>query len=157
MPTLCRPVSEGGVGFDYRLSMGLPDFWIRLLKHVRDEDWSMSVRSSAVLRPSDHVPTLSRSPLDLLSLGPAAMQQPTSGAANAFLEHAPQNQSRSRLATDPACRKATRLNPCTQTSLLHRIWSRPCATGGTRSAASHMWRATTRASSVTRPSVRVRG
>jgi hypothetical protein len=44
MPTLCRPVSEGGVGFDYRLSMGLPDFWIRLLKHVRDEDWSMSVR-----------------------------------------------------------------------------------------------------------------
>ena len=44
MPTLCRPVGEGGVGFDYRLSMGLPDFWIRLLKHVRDEDWSMSVR-----------------------------------------------------------------------------------------------------------------
>ena len=45
MPTLCRPVGEGGVGFDYRLSMGLPDFWIRLLKHVRDEDWSMSVRA----------------------------------------------------------------------------------------------------------------
>ena len=50
MPTLCRPVSEGGVGFDYRLSMGLPDFWIRLLKHVRDEDWSMSVRPPAVSR-----------------------------------------------------------------------------------------------------------
>ncbi|KAI7843063.1 hypothetical protein COHA_003235 [Chlorella ohadii] len=42
MPALCRPVPEGGVGFDYRLGMGLPDFWIELLKHVKDEDWSMS-------------------------------------------------------------------------------------------------------------------
>ena len=32
MPGLARPVGEGGVGFDYRLGMGLPDFWIRLLK-----------------------------------------------------------------------------------------------------------------------------
>ena len=24
MPTLCRPVAEGGIGFDYRLSMGPP-------------------------------------------------------------------------------------------------------------------------------------
>jgi hypothetical protein len=32
MPGLARPVAEGGVGFDYRLGMGLPDFWIRLLK-----------------------------------------------------------------------------------------------------------------------------
>jgi 1,4-alpha-glucan branching enzyme len=37
MPALCRPVSEGGVGFDYRLAMGLPDYWIELLKHVKDE------------------------------------------------------------------------------------------------------------------------
>lgn len=42
MPALCRPVDEGGVGFDYRLGMGLPDYWIELLKHVKDEDWSMS-------------------------------------------------------------------------------------------------------------------
>lgn len=42
MPALCRPVAEGGVGFDYRLGMGLPDYWIELLKHVRDEDWRMS-------------------------------------------------------------------------------------------------------------------
>ncbi|WIA28178.1 hypothetical protein OEZ86_010746 [Tetradesmus obliquus] len=41
MPTLCRPVSEGGLGFDYRLNMAIPDTWIRLLKHVRDEDWEM--------------------------------------------------------------------------------------------------------------------
>lgn len=42
MPGLCRTTDVGGVGFDYRLGMGLPDFWIRYLKHVRDEDWKMS-------------------------------------------------------------------------------------------------------------------
>ena len=42
MPGLCRKVEDGGVGFDYRLGMGLPDFWIKMLKHVRDEDWKMS-------------------------------------------------------------------------------------------------------------------
>ncbi|GAX82082.1 hypothetical protein CEUSTIGMA_g9510.t1 [Chlamydomonas eustigma] len=41
MPTLCRPVAEGGVGFDYRLGMAIPDKWIQLLKHARDEQWSM--------------------------------------------------------------------------------------------------------------------
>jgi len=41
MPGLCRPVAEGGVGFDYRLAMAIPDFWIKTLKHVRDEHWSM--------------------------------------------------------------------------------------------------------------------
>ena len=29
MPALCRPVHEGGTGFDYRLAMGLPDQWVR--------------------------------------------------------------------------------------------------------------------------------
>lgn len=41
MPTLCRPVSEGGVGFDFRLGMAIPDKWIELLKEKRDEDWDM--------------------------------------------------------------------------------------------------------------------
>lgn len=41
MVGLCRPINEGGVGFDYRLAMGIPDFWIKLLKEKRDEDWSM--------------------------------------------------------------------------------------------------------------------
>jgi 1,4-alpha-glucan branching enzyme len=41
-PGVTKPVAEGGLGFDYRLGMGLPDFWIRVLKHVRDEDWAMS-------------------------------------------------------------------------------------------------------------------
>ncbi|MDR3689112.1 MAG: alpha amylase C-terminal domain-containing protein [Fimbriimonas sp.] len=41
MPGLCRPVAEGGLGFDYRLSMGVPDFWIKILKERRDEDWNL--------------------------------------------------------------------------------------------------------------------
>ncbi|MEP2024167.1 MAG: alpha amylase C-terminal domain-containing protein [Reichenbachiella sp.] len=42
MPGMCRPISEGGIGFDYRLGMGLPDYWIKLLKHSSDENWSMN-------------------------------------------------------------------------------------------------------------------
>ena len=41
MPGMCLPIEEGGVGFDYRLSMGVPDMWIKLLKNCRDEDWNM--------------------------------------------------------------------------------------------------------------------
>ncbi|KAL0267822.1 UNVERIFIED_CONTAM: hypothetical protein PYX00_009975 [Menopon gallinae] len=41
MPACCRPVSEGGLGFDYRLGMAIPDVWIKLLKEVKDEDWDM--------------------------------------------------------------------------------------------------------------------
>jgi 1,4-alpha-glucan branching enzyme len=41
MPGLCIPIKDGGIGFDYRLAMGIPDFWIKTLKEKRDEDWSM--------------------------------------------------------------------------------------------------------------------
>lgn len=41
MPALCRPVDEGGGGFDYRLGMAIPDLWIKLLKEQKDEDWNM--------------------------------------------------------------------------------------------------------------------
>jgi 1,4-alpha-glucan branching enzyme len=41
MPGLTFPVDEGGLGFDYRLGMGIPDFWIKLLKERRDEEWNM--------------------------------------------------------------------------------------------------------------------
>ena len=39
LPELAVPFSDGGIGFDYRLAMGIPDFWIRYIKEVRDEDW----------------------------------------------------------------------------------------------------------------------
>ncbi len=41
MPGMCLPVEQGGIGFDYRLAMGEPDYWIKLLKDTRDEDWNM--------------------------------------------------------------------------------------------------------------------
>ena len=41
MPGMCLPQKEGGIGFDYRLNMGSPDLWIRLLTTRKDEDWSM--------------------------------------------------------------------------------------------------------------------
>ena len=41
MPGMCLKLRNGGLGFDYRLSMGTPDLWIKTLKECRDEDWSM--------------------------------------------------------------------------------------------------------------------
>ena len=39
LPGLASPISEQGMGFDYKLSMGIPDYWIKLLKEVPDEQW----------------------------------------------------------------------------------------------------------------------
>lgn len=41
MPGMCIPIKDGGIGFDYRLSMGVPDLWIKILKEVADENWDM--------------------------------------------------------------------------------------------------------------------
>ncbi len=41
MPGIALPIEEGGIGFDYRLNMGVPDYWIKLVKERRDEDWSL--------------------------------------------------------------------------------------------------------------------
>ena len=41
MPGLTFPLEEGGLGFNYRLGMGIPDFWIKLLKDQKDEEWSI--------------------------------------------------------------------------------------------------------------------
>ena len=42
MPGLCLPIEDGGIGFDYRLAMGTPDMWIRLLKEKKDEWWDFN-------------------------------------------------------------------------------------------------------------------
>ena len=42
MPGLTSSVKDGGLGFNYRLGMGIPDFWIKMLKEYRDEDWNMN-------------------------------------------------------------------------------------------------------------------
>ncbi len=41
MPGMCIPIKDGGIGFDFRLSMGMPDLWIKTLKEVPDEHWDM--------------------------------------------------------------------------------------------------------------------
>ncbi len=40
-PGLAAPVDEGGVGFNYRLAMGTPDYWIKCIKELSDEQWNM--------------------------------------------------------------------------------------------------------------------
>ena len=40
MPGMCLPVEAGGIGFDYRLAMGMPDFWVKTLERI-DDDWGM--------------------------------------------------------------------------------------------------------------------
>jgi 1,4-alpha-glucan branching enzyme len=41
MPGLGAPIDDGGMGFDFRLSMGVADYWIKLLKEQADEQWNM--------------------------------------------------------------------------------------------------------------------
>ena len=40
-PGMCIPIKDGGIGFDYRLSMGVPDLWIKTIKEYSDDDWDM--------------------------------------------------------------------------------------------------------------------
>ena len=41
MPGICFPQEEGGVGFDYRLGMAIPDYWIKQIEEVPDEQWDI--------------------------------------------------------------------------------------------------------------------
>ena len=42
MPGMCIPIDQGGIGFDFRLSMGVPDLWIKTIKEYTDENWDMA-------------------------------------------------------------------------------------------------------------------
>ena len=39
MPGMAFPVAEGGIGFDFRMSMGIADFWGKIIKERADEQW----------------------------------------------------------------------------------------------------------------------
>lgn len=39
MPGVAEVLEEGGLGFDYRLAMNIPDYWIKLIKEQKDEEW----------------------------------------------------------------------------------------------------------------------
>ena len=59
IPGLTSPADIGGLGFDYRLGMGIPDFWIKLLKESKDEDWNMQYIWSTLNQRIPGVPTIS--------------------------------------------------------------------------------------------------
>lgn len=42
MPGLAAKYKDGGMGFDYRMAMNIPDYWIKTIKEKRDEDWKPS-------------------------------------------------------------------------------------------------------------------
>lgn len=42
MPGLAAPIASGGYGFDYRMAMNIPDYWIKMIKEKADEDWHPS-------------------------------------------------------------------------------------------------------------------
>ena len=46
MPGVAAPINHGGMGFDYRMAMGIPDYWIKIIKEKKDEDW----KPSSILR-----------------------------------------------------------------------------------------------------------
>ncbi len=39
MPGIAAPYEDGGYGFDFRMSMGVADYWIKIIKEIKDEDW----------------------------------------------------------------------------------------------------------------------
>jgi 1,4-alpha-glucan branching enzyme len=41
MPGMAFPTKQGGIGFDFRMSMGIADFWVKTLKTTSDENWSV--------------------------------------------------------------------------------------------------------------------
>ena len=42
MPGLAARIDDGGYGFDYRMAMNIPDFWIKTIKEQSDENWKPS-------------------------------------------------------------------------------------------------------------------
>ncbi|HVX87014.1 MAG TPA: alpha-amylase family glycosyl hydrolase [Phycisphaerae bacterium] len=54
MVGLARPVKEGGLGFDYRLAMGIPDYWIKLLKEKSDDQWNLNQIYQTLLNRRAH-------------------------------------------------------------------------------------------------------
>ncbi|GHU70304.1 1,4-alpha-glucan branching enzyme [Bacteroidia bacterium] len=42
MPGLAVAVNKGGYGFDYRMAMNIPDYWIKIIKEKQDQDWHPS-------------------------------------------------------------------------------------------------------------------
>jgi 1,4-alpha-glucan branching enzyme len=57
MPGIACDTARKGYGFDYRLSMGVPDLWIKLVKDTPDENWDMGMLGHELIqrRPEEKV------------------------------------------------------------------------------------------------------
>lgn len=58
MPGLCHSVEDGGIGFQFRLAMGIPDNWIKLLKEQADEEWNMTQLYHTMVDRNYHIKTI---------------------------------------------------------------------------------------------------
>lgn len=59
MPTLCLPIEVGGIGFDYRLAMGIPELWLKIVNIQKDKNWSMSEILKSLTNRHKHEKTIS--------------------------------------------------------------------------------------------------
>jgi 1,4-alpha-glucan branching enzyme len=59
MPGIASPFEDGGIGFDYRMSMGVADYWIKTIKEKRDEDWDMGELFHQLINKRDDERTIS--------------------------------------------------------------------------------------------------
>lgn len=58
LPGLCHPIEDGGLGFNFRLAMGIPDNWIKLLKEQTDEEWNMQQLFHTMVDRNYHIKTI---------------------------------------------------------------------------------------------------
>jgi len=53
LPGIGSSLEEGGCGFDYRLSMGIPECWFKLISEVSDEDWDLNYLFNELTKKRD--------------------------------------------------------------------------------------------------------
>ena len=59
MPGMASPFEDGGLGFDFRMSMGVADYWIKTIKEKKDEDWNMGELYYQLINKRDDERTVS--------------------------------------------------------------------------------------------------
>lgn len=59
MAGIASPFEDGGFGFDYRMSMGVADYWIKTIKEKRDEEWDMGELYYQLINKRDDERTIS--------------------------------------------------------------------------------------------------
>ncbi|MBC8319147.1 MAG: alpha amylase C-terminal domain-containing protein [Bacteroidetes bacterium] len=59
MPGIASPFEDGGIGFDFRMSMGVADYWIKTIKEKNDEEWDMGELYYQLINKRDDERTIS--------------------------------------------------------------------------------------------------